>query len=92
MKIDVHGWHTNGYPTNEEMEKLCRIGQGEDTCVWLVAGPNGFECTYNNKSGYLLQQWEKGLTVAKRDGCFFMKNLGIVGMGIGEHEIDPFEE
>ena len=64
----------------EDAEKLCRPGQGQDTCIWLVVGPGGFECLYYNrdkgknlKGETLEQQWKAGKTVAKRDGCDVVK-------------------
>jgi len=59
----------------EEVKRLCRPGQGADTCIWLVAGKDGFECLYYNRQAVSLtgerldERWKKGLTVAKRDGC-----------------------
>ena len=59
----------------DEVEKLCRIGAGADTCIWLVWGENNFECLFFNRrvpaiTGEILEdRWKAGLTVAKRDGC-----------------------
>lgn len=60
---------------SEEVKRLCRPGAGADTCIWLVVGADGFECLYYsrdvpNLTGQTLKErWQKGLTVAKRDGC-----------------------
>ncbi|GAI67530.1 unnamed protein product [marine sediment metagenome] len=59
----------------EEVMRLCRPGAGEDTCIWLVCGKDGFECLFYNRrarslTGEILEdRWKAGLTVAKRDGC-----------------------
>jgi len=64
----------------EEVKKLCRPGEGKDTCIWLVMGRDGFECLYYNRKAVSLtgerldERWEQGLTVAKRDGCDLIKN------------------
>ena len=65
----------------EEVKRLCRPGAGADTCIWLVAGKDGFECLYYNREAIsltgerLLERWRKGLTVAKRDGCGVVRTL-----------------
>jgi hypothetical protein len=30
--------------SREYMDEFCKIGQGKDCCVFLMVGPNGFEC------------------------------------------------
>lgn len=61
----------------------CKLGQGADCCIWLVAGQKGFECLYyarnegRNLEGETLEErWKAGKTVAKRDGCDEVKALG----------------
>lgn len=61
---------------------ICKLGQGADCCIWLVAGADGFECLYHNRSegrnllGETLEErWKAGKTVAKRDGCDRMRLL-----------------
>ena len=62
-----------------EVKRLCRPGAGADTCIWLVAGVDGFECLYYNRQAVNLvgesleDRWKKGLTVAKRDGMAAMR-------------------
>lgn len=61
--------------SDEDAIKVCKLGQQADCCIWLVAGSKGFECIYYSKDARSLtgesikERWEKGLTVAKRDGC-----------------------
>jgi len=68
--------------SHEEAMKLCRPGAGADTCIWLVVGEKGFECIfYKRKEGRNLEgetleeRWERGRTVAKRDGCDVVRSL-----------------
>lgn len=82
MRAKVGAFTTEIYPTDEEVKELCRPGQDADTCIWLVVGGEGFECLYyrrnegRNLIGETLEErWEKGLTVAKRDGCEKVKNI-----------------
>ena len=74
MKAIVHNFRTEIFLSSDEVREYCKPGEGADTCVWLVAGLKGFECVAKNKILSLLDRWEKGLTVAKRDGCDKVKN------------------
>ena len=75
MRIVKKPGHTDILLETEEVMRLCRPGFGADTCIWLVVGQNGFECIYYNGDvpnllgETIRQRWQKGLTVAKRDGC-----------------------
>ena len=60
----------------DEVTKLCRPGEGDDTCIWLVVGSDGFECRYYNRPTGLVSRWQQELTVAKRDGCSEVRKLG----------------
>lgn len=67
--------------SRKEAIEVCKLGQGPDCCIWLVVGQDGFECLYYDRDkGHnllgetLRERWEKGLTVAKRDGCDKMRN------------------
>lgn len=73
MKIFIKSFTTEIYPTEGEIrrEALCNVGAGADTCIWLVASAQGFECTYHNKPLPLYDRFLKGETVAKKDGCAF---------------------
>ena len=87
MKVTVHDWHTNIILTPEEVRHLCTPGEGADTCIWLVCGANGFECSCFHRNHSLSDRWRKGKTVAKRDGCDFVNNIKPFRLGAGEHEI-----
>lgn len=75
MRIEERDKNTAIFLDKEEVMRLCRPGAGADTCIWLVAGADGFECLYYNRGvpnllGETLEQrWRRGGTVAKRDGC-----------------------
>lgn len=81
MKAIIGAFTTDLYPTHEEVKELCRPGQGADTCIWLMMGADGWFCGYYNRQGISLtgetleDRWQKGLTVAKRDGCDKVKNI-----------------
>ena len=87
MIIDVHGWHTNIYPTAEEITELCKPGEGDNTCINLVCGPDGFECLAYNQS-QLPDHMMEGKGHAKRNGCEFIKTVSPVKLGKGKHEVD----
>ncbi len=88
MKVIPDAFTTDIILTPEEMNHLCKPGMGADTCVWLVVGSNGFECTCLNKPIPLYERWKQGKTSAKRDGCDFVENIDTVELGLGEHELE----
>ena len=75
MKVIVSDLYTEIFPDEEEIKNLCQIGKGPETCVWLICGRKGFECTYYDKPISLLLRWREGETTAKRDGCDKVKGL-----------------
>jgi hypothetical protein len=75
VKAVVYDWYTDVFPTENEIREFCLIGKGAETCIWLLVGVNGFECSCLHKPYALLERWEKGLTVAKRNGCEKVKNF-----------------
>jgi len=78
MKAIVYDWYTDIFPTKEEIKIHCGIGQGADCCIWLIVGSQ-FECCCLHRPHTLLDRWEKGLTVAKRDGCDKVNNFSPTG-------------
>ncbi len=88
MQLDVSGWYTNIILTDDEMKQLCTPGMGADTCVWLLLGPTGFECSCLNKPHSLVDKWRNGKTVAKRDGCDFVKGINPVELDAEKHTIE----
>ena len=82
MKVTVEAFGTLVQPNEEDVERECRPGVGEDACVYLVESssarhrnctcsshPVGYACKYNQ------WQWCFGLSerlptmVAQRKGC-----------------------
>lgn len=82
MKVKVFDWFTEIFPDDNEIKELCNIGQGADTCVWLIVSGRGFECTYHNKPFYLVERWLRGETTAKRDGCDKVKDWNKLVEGV----------
>ena len=74
MKAKVYDWYTDIFPTNDDIDKLCKPGQGANTCIWLLVAPTGFECCSKHRPKALLDRLEAGNTVAKRDGCDKVNN------------------
>jgi len=75
MKVVVRDSHTVIFLTREEALDLCKPGEEGNTCVWLVVGGDGFECTFFNRPTALLKRWARGDTVARRNGCEVVKAL-----------------
>lgn len=76
MKTIQQGDHKVILLDMDDVQKLCKLGEGADTCIWLVMGGKGFECLYYQRQGginllgeTLEDRWKRGLTIAKRDGC-----------------------
>jgi len=59
----------------DEVRKLCRPGEGADTCIWAMVDSQGLCCGYYNRHPTLVERWKAGSTVAKRDGCDVVKAL-----------------
>lgn len=70
-RLEIHDWHTDIYLEDEEVKQLCRPGAGADTCLFLLMGPDGFECSFYNQGPLrdLLQRARRGETGARREGC-----------------------
>ena len=87
MKAKVYDCYTEIFPNAEEIKELCKIGQGADCCIFLVAGSE-FECCYYNRFGLgdLLERARAGLTNARREGCEKVKSWSPLGGPAGEVE------
>jgi len=86
-KVIVHDWYTEIFPTKDELS-LCKIGQGADTCILLLVGPQGLEChaKYRGPLLGLIERAERGETVAQRIGCKEAEDLEVTGLD-GEYDI-----
>ena len=56
---------------NEHVKNVCKIGQGNICCRYLVVGPKGLECMKNivEMKEHLDEKVEAKLMVARGDGC-----------------------
>lgn len=48
MKKYTGDWNTILYLEGDEVKTICRLGQQEKTCPFLVCGADGFECWLMN--------------------------------------------
>jgi len=55
--------------SKDEAITMCKLGEGANTCIWLLCGQEGLVCHYYSRPTGLVLRWEQNLTVAKRDGC-----------------------
>ncbi len=62
---------------NVDIKRLCKPGEMANTCIWVLVGLKGFECSYYNRPKGLVSRWRQGLTNAKRNGCDEIKELGL---------------
>ena len=56
--------------TNDEAKTICRIGQEEKCCAFLVMAPEGFECIRRSypANGSIFSRLEDGTMNAKGEG------------------------
>jgi hypothetical protein len=56
----------------EAAEQICKLGQGENCCAYLVMKQNGFECAKIDPALVCLikNRLEQGLMTAKGEGCW----------------------
>lgn len=88
MKAIVHDFHTQVFPSTEDVRDLCKIWEGKETCIFLVMDSNnGWECHALNRMPImsLIERSERGETHAQRQGCDRVLKWDIPGMG--EQEI-----
>ena len=70
MEKIIGDWSTEVKLSAEEAKDICRLGQGEKCCAFLVVAPGGFECVRMNASfsGTILSRLEEGTMNAKGRG------------------------
>lgn len=70
MKKIVGEWNTNILLEGQEPDSICRLGQGEECCAFLVGGADGFECWRMNypMNTVIFQRLEEGQMIAKGEG------------------------
>ncbi len=81
MKAIVYDQYTDCFPSEEEIKLFCCPGEGDNTCIWLIASEKGFGCCYHHRPGVLIDRFMAGKTNAKRDGCDKMKNFDPTNLG-----------
>lgn len=81
MKAIVHDFSTEVLISNDEAKDICKLGQGEKCCAFLVSGPEGFECirmSYPTNMS-IFSRLENGTMNAKGEGewigCYWNKKF-----------------
>ncbi len=66
----VGDWATEVRMSAEEAKNICRLGQGEKCCAFLVMSPTGFECIRMSHpaNGTIFDRLKKGTMNAKGEG------------------------
>lgn len=61
---------SNLLDSQQHIENICKIGQGEECCRYLLCGPNGFECAKHSKLKNIIdQRANSNLMAAKGNNC-----------------------
>ena len=70
MKRIVGDWSTKVILEGDEPKTICKLGQGEKCCAYLVCGEDGFECVRMNypANASIIDRLEKGTMNAKGKG------------------------
>jgi hypothetical protein len=66
----VHECTTDVSMTADEAKTVCRLGQGEACCAFLVCGADGFACARMTgmMSGHIMDRLDAGTMIAKGGG------------------------
>lgn len=82
MEKIISDWSTEVELTGDEAREICRLGQNEECCAFLVIAPIGFECirmSYPTNSS-IFTRLENGTVNAKGkggwEGCVWKDELG----------------
>ena len=81
MERIIGDWSTQVKLSGDEAKSICKIGQGEKCCAFLVVGPGGFECVRMSypQNGPIFARLEKGTMNAKGlgewKGCAWEKRI-----------------
>lgn len=56
--------------TTDQAKEICKVGQGEDCCIYLTMGESGWDCAKSDPflKEHLYQKWLAGTTNAKGVG------------------------
>lgn len=87
----------SSFPSEDHAKEICKLGQGEKTCRYLVVGEKGFKCgKYNFVRGAIDERSEAGTMNAKGNNCegivdLFSKNANrLKGNKVYHEESMPF--
>ena len=64
-------WHTFYFLSGDEAKDICKLGQGEKSCAYLVCGGDGFQCVKDGQyPGFTIigERLKSGEMVAKGEG------------------------
>ena len=72
MEKIVGDWSTEIRLSAEEAKNICRLGQMEKCCAFLVVGGNGFECIRMSypANSTIFKRLKEGTMNAKGEGCW----------------------
>lgn len=70
MEKLVFDWHTEVRMTGDEAKEICKLGQGEEVCAFLVVSAAGFECIRMSypANGSIFKRLDEGTMNAKGTG------------------------
>lgn len=68
MRAVIGDFETDIYLEKSEALEHCRPGEGPETCVWLLCGSQGWQCSAYHKPWALVERHRRGETSAKREG------------------------
>ena len=79
MKVIIGEYSSEVFPTNEDVQDICKVGQGADTCMFLTMGSTGWQC--------VALDWRMRMTLedrademgASRKGCDIVNNFNPQG-------------
>lgn len=69
--------------TYQQLKEVCKIGQGNECCRYLIVGPKGFGCAkHTDLRDCIDSRVDEGIMVARSDNC----------EGWGQGRNDRYEE
>ncbi len=72
MKAEIGDWNTTWHLENDEPATICKLGQGEKCCAFLVCDSKGFQCArmdYPTNTA-ILARLKEGTMNAKGEGMW----------------------
>ncbi len=70
MERVIGNWSTLVKMSADEAKEICKLGQGEECCAFLVCAPTGFECIRMSypSNGTIFKRLKEGTMNAKGTG------------------------